>query len=121
MKVIVCGGPTYDDWTLLRDTLDRLNKERGPITHIIHGGAYGADSLAGDYADLRKIQTVECKANWANMSRLAGPYRNKAMLALGPDLVVAFPGGSGTRNMVELARDAGVEVLEIEVPPETPA
>jgi hypothetical protein len=33
-----------------------------------------------------------------------------------PDLVVAFPGGRGTANMIEQARKAGVEVLEIKEP-----
>ena len=28
-----------------------------------------------------------------------------------PDLVVAFPGGSGTRHMVEIAQKTGVEVI----------
>jgi UDP-N-acetylmuramoylalanine-D-glutamate ligase len=29
-----------------------------------------------------------------------------------PDLVVAFPGGRGTANMVEQAKQAGVEVID---------
>ena len=34
------------------------------------------------------------------------------MLAEGkPDLVVAFPGGAGTANMIEQARAAGVRVF----------
>jgi hypothetical protein len=36
------------------------------------------------------------------------------MLEENPDLVVAFPGGSGTRNMVEIARKAGVTVAMAE-------
>ena len=30
-----------------------------------------------------------------------------------PDLVVAFPGGRGTRNMMKLAREYGLRLLEI--------
>jgi hypothetical protein len=38
--------------------------------------------------------------------------RNQAMLDYGkPDLVVAFPGGKGTADMVRRARVAGVKVL----------
>ena len=33
-----------------------------------------------------------------------------------PDLVVAFPGGAGTLNMVMQARKAGVRVIEIDWP-----
>jgi hypothetical protein len=30
-----------------------------------------------------------------------------------PDLVVAFPGGRGTANMVRQARERGFEILEV--------
>jgi predicted Rossmann-fold nucleotide-binding protein len=41
--------------------------------------------------------------------------RNRQMLTEGrPDLVVAFPGGKGTANMVALARKAGVEIVEVQ-------
>lgn len=33
-----------------------------------------------------------------------------------PDLVVAFPGGRGTADMVKRARAAGVEVIEVDGP-----
>jgi predicted PP-loop superfamily ATPase len=35
------------------------------------------------------------------------------MLDEGPSLVVAFPGGTGTAHMVRIAREAGVNVLEV--------
>jgi len=35
------------------------------------------------------------------------------MLEWGPDLVIAFPGGRGTADMVRQARIAGVKVIEI--------
>ncbi|MFD3263157.1 hypothetical protein [Phenylobacterium ferrooxidans] len=44
----------------------------------------------------------------------AGPWRNATMLRDGhPDLVVAFPGDTGTADMVRQARRAGLEPLEI--------
>jgi hypothetical protein len=36
------------------------------------------------------------------------------MLKENPDLVIAFPGGRGTANMVSLAKTAGIAVFEIE-------
>lgn len=51
----------------------------------------------------------------ARLGRAAGPMRNKQMLEEGkPDLVVAFPGGAGTENMVKQAKAAGIRVLRIE-------
>ena len=40
--------------------------------------------------------------------------RNQQMLAKSrPELVVAFPGGKGTTNMIGLANKAGIKVREI--------
>lgn len=45
----------------------------------------------------------------------AGPMRNAAMLAkYKPHRVVAFPGGDGTKNMIELAEREGVEVRRVQ-------
>jgi hypothetical protein len=44
----------------------------------------------------------------------AGPIRNARMLEEGkPDIVIAFPGGRGTANMIEQAHAAGVEVVQV--------
>jgi hypothetical protein len=44
--------------------------------------------------------------------RAAGPIRNQAILDEGkPDLVVAFPGGRGTTDMVSRVQNARIEVL----------
>ena len=54
------------------------------------------------------------EADWAKHGRKAGPIRNQRMIDEGrPDLVVAFPGGTGTADMVERARVAGIRVIEI--------
>ena len=51
-------------------------------------------------------------AEWHRLGRKAGPIRNQRMLDEGkPDLVVAFPGGTGTAGMVALACKAGVRVI----------
>jgi hypothetical protein len=36
------------------------------------------------------------------------------MLMQRPDVVIAFPGGAGTADMVRKARVAGVRVMEVE-------
>jgi hypothetical protein len=112
MKVLVCGGRTFIDKHLVWDTLNEWNVEN-QFTHIIHGGARGADALAGCWAREYGIQEVRCEANWNRYGARAGFLRNAAMLALKPDLVVAFPGGVGTAMMTRIAREAGVRVEEI--------
>jgi len=85
-----------------------------PDLVLIHGGARGADRAADEWAVVSWVVVEEYKADWKNDGRAAGPIRNQRMLDLGkPDLVIAFPGGRGTADMVKRARKAGVEVMEI--------
>lgn len=81
---------------------------------IIAGGAKGADSAAADFAVVSFCQLQEFKADWNKHGKAAGAIRNQQMLDEGkPDLVVAFPGGRGTADMVRRAKKAGIEVREI--------
>lgn len=82
--------------------------------------ARGADSLAVQWARGYKITVEAYPARWSVYGKKAGYIRNKEMLDEGkPDLVVAFPGGKGTSMMIELARKAGVRVIEIDSPSNT--
>jgi len=111
LRVLVTGGRDFADRDLLFDGLDELHQERG-ISLIIHGAAKGADSLAEEWGKARGVETLPCPADWKRHGRGAGSARNKQMLIdHKPDVVVAFPGGKGTANMVEIAEKAGVEVL----------
>jgi hypothetical protein len=114
MRVLVCGGRNYANWGRVRNTLDLLHRTRRNITCIIHGGAHGADTLADDWADIRDIKSFTYPADWKSHGRAAGPIRNRRMIEEGkPDLVIAFPGGRGTANMVRQAKEAGIEVIEV--------
>lgn len=113
MRVLVCGGRNYRDHDRLFSVLDKLHKA-SMVSCIIQGGAKGADALAFDWASSRMVDVDHYPADWENQGTFAGPARNKRMLEEGrPDLVIAFPGGRGTADMVRKARRAGVEVVEI--------
>jgi hypothetical protein len=110
MKVLVCGGRDYKDHPAVFRALDALHKKVG-IKLIIQGGAKGADSLAGQWAEKREIPCVRHPAEWGKYGITSGPIRNAAMLKeWKPDGVMAFPGGEGTKNMVAQAEKAGVKV-----------
>lgn len=112
MKVLVCGGRDYGDINYVVGVLDTIHTVEGPISAIIHGNAPGADTIAGAWAMSRDVEMEVFPAHWDLHGRAAGPIRNKQMLEEGgPDLVVAFPGGRGTDNMVKLAGNAGVSVI----------
>jgi hypothetical protein len=113
VRVLVCGGRDFCDRDRLAATLDRLHQERG-FALVIAGGARGADTLAEEWATARGIACDVYRADWVLLGRKAGPIRNSRMLTEGkPQVVVAFPGGRGTAHMTRIAREAGVEVVEI--------
>lgn len=112
-RVLVCGGRDFDDHLYLREVLDGLAAEPGGVACIIHGNARGADSLAHQWAVSRGIGGWACPANWKRDGKRAGPMRNQRMLGHKPDLVVAFPGGTGTADMVKRAEKAGVSVMRV--------
>jgi hypothetical protein len=113
MKVIVCGGRDYQDFDRISKCLDLLHKKHG-ITLLIEGGANGADAHGAIWATNNCIPRCTFHANWQQLGAKAGPVRNSEMIKFGkPDCVVAFPGGSGTKNMVSKARKFGAKVWEL--------
>lgn len=113
MKVLVCGSRLFEDYNLLRTVLDGFD-----ISEIIHGAARGADTLGGRYAEAHSIPVTSYPAIWDLHGKRAGPIRNGRMLKEGkPDMVVAFlgPNSRGTKNMIELATKAGIEVKVINI------
>lgn len=113
MRILVCGGRDYTDYESVRRNLLEACNDDESIT-IIHGAARGADALAVKFAIDYELGEEPYPANWSRDGKAAGPIRNQQMLSEGkPDLVVAFPGGNGTADMVRRARKAGVEVREI--------
>lgn len=130
MKVIVCGGRRFGEEdpverALLDRTLYRIHDGKGSrdrdserrIRYLAHGGARGADWCAGEWAAAEDVTKIEYPADWDAYGKGAGPKRNQYMLEdFKPDLVVAFPGGRGTADMVRRAKKAGVEVMEVTAP-----
>lgn len=110
MRIIVCGGRRFGNTHFAYAVLDELHAAT-PVTGVIDGGATGADLIGNRWAFHRGVSRTTVPAEWQEYGRAAGPLRNKKMLDLKPDLVVAFPGGRGTENMIALAEKAGVRVV----------
>lgn len=122
MRVLVCGGRDCRDRAFVEKTLDRLHSARGPFERVIHGAARGADRIAGKWARDHGVLEWAFLPEWHRVDERDGLSRNLRMIIAGaPDLVVAFPGGVGTGNMVEQAKAADIEVLEVALPPKTGA
>lgn len=133
LRVLVCGGRDFGEVPLgcphesrhhyekiaarqrelLHATLTTLKVDHG-ISAIIHGAARGADSEAGYWARRQLLAEEPFPADWKRDGKAAGPIRNARMLAeANVDLVVAFPGGRGTADMVRRAKAAGIKVIEV--------
>ena len=96
MRVLVCDSRDYADREKLIAVLADLRRTRG-ITHLLAGGARGADTLAAEWAEEQDIPCSVYMADWEGLGSKAGPIRNQRMLDEGkPDLVVALTGGRGT-------------------------
>lgn len=109
-RVIVCGGRDYDDVIRLQEVLAKVWRKH-PTAVLVEGGARGADRLAGQWADEQGVDHEVVPADWDTLGRSAGFRRNEQMAALpGVIGVVAFPGGNGTKHMVETARKRGIPV-----------
>jgi hypothetical protein len=113
IRVLVCGGRDYTNRRILFDALDRI-AERHNGVHVIQGGATGADALAREWCRERMCSYSHYPADWRAHGRSAGPIRNKQMLDEGrPHVVVAFPGGRSTADMIRQAEAAAVAVERI--------
>ena len=112
MRVCVTGGRKLPNRKLIQATLDEIHNA-SPISELIHGNYGKADLAARDWAIDRGVKQTPFDAEWTRFGAAAGPMRNQRMIASHPDLVVAFPGGPGTRDCTRKARAAGIEVKEI--------
>jgi len=112
VRVLVCGGRDYTDNNFVNFVLDCIHAKKS-ITLVIHGCANGADTFAQAWAEKQdRCTSFGVPADWKKHGTRAGPVRNRLMLELGkPDLVIAFEGGAGTRDMTSAAVAAGVRVL----------
>ena len=110
VKILVCGGRDFDDYTMMDLWLTKLqnhimmNMTNKPKWVLIHGGARGADTLAHRWAQANKIEDINVfKADWNTHGKAAGALRNEEMLNEDPDYVIGFEGGNGTRHMCAIS------------------
>jgi hypothetical protein len=127
MRVVVTGSRDWTDRKMIRRQLAAL--PAGSI--VIHGRARGADMLADEEADKLRLQIKPVPARWEvtedtphwaireyhgrPYDSRAGRVRNREMLDLRPELVLAFHddlygASKGTLDCVEEAQRRGITV-----------
>jgi len=125
LKILICGDRNWTNKEKIKDELIKsieneptLDKSKSPASIVvIHGGARGADKLAGEVAEELGMRVVVFSAKWEKFGIAAGPIRNIEMLNENPDLVLAFHNdlskSKGTAHTVKTAqkRDLKVKVI----------
>jgi hypothetical protein len=127
VRLLVCGGRNFGTFNeerlfIRKSILDILCPAGGAaLWHrgddlIISGMAPGADTVAALFAREMLIPLDAypiSEKDWAKYGRVAGPRRNRQMIVEGnPNLVLAFNGGPGTRNMIQQAKNNNIPVVE---------
>lgn len=121
LVILVCGGRDYVNRQRVFEILDAALVRR-TVAKIVHGGARGADTLAGEWARSRGIPEARYLANWDRDKNAAGPIRNQKMLDSEPVThVFAFPGGRGTGDMISRAKSRNIPVIIIPDAPQVPS
>jgi YspA, cpYpsA-related SLOG family len=123
VKVLVCGSRTWTNRAIILRELATLPEH----SIVVHGGAPGADSLAGEVARDLGFEVRVYPADWNRFSFSAGPIRNSEILAREhPDKdgvpiarVYAFArvltkaASPGTWDMTRKAIARGIDVREV--------
>ena len=108
-RILVCGGRDFSDVKFVNLSLDHLAHWFADEFCVIQGGAKGADFHAGRWADSLGICNITVRANWDFYGNAAGTIRNNWMADFCmPQLCVHFPGGIGTKRMVDYCKFLGI-------------
>lgn len=116
--VLVTGSREWRDETVIYNALFRVGYEChlggvkvSDIT-VMHGGAKGADRIAGSVATRLGMAVKVFPADWERYGAKAGPRRNMEMVVRRPNVVLAFPlgVGKGTRHCMAEAAKYGIEI-----------
>lgn len=130
MRIAVTGGRDFANATMVVHALSQMP----PDAVLVHGAASGADSLCAEWwGDIHRRTVEPHPADWEAPCRpecrighrrtranggptycpAAGVYRNQDMLESCLDLLIAFPGGRGTDDMVRRTTQAGVKCIDL--------
>lgn len=136
-RILITGSRSWSDAQLLADVLSDTWHDATQLGHeaivIVHGGADGADTLAGLWAQGNGLEEEVHHADWGTCGPdcspghrktrarggeycpTAGHRRNQHMLDAGADLVVGFQRNNsrGTADCLRRARAGGLPVRHI--------
>ena len=118
MKVIVAGGRDFNDYELLKETLDNFQQEYGNITEVVSGGARGSDKLGEQYANENNTPIKRFVPDWEGLGKKAGFVRNRKMGDYAKEhngMLVAFwdKQSRGTKGMIDYSTKVGLKSMVV--------
>ena len=118
MKVIVAGGRDFNDYELLKETLDNFQQEYGNIAEVVSGGARGSDKLGEQYANENNIPIKRFVPDWEGLGKKAGFVRNRKMGDYAKEhngMLVAFwdKQSRGTKGMIDYSTKVGLKSMVV--------
>ena len=108
MKTIIAGSRILRDPKLVEAAVKASGFH---ITEVVSGEAAGIDQLGEKWAAVNGLPVKRFVPKWKTHGKAAGPIRNRAMAEYAQALIAIWNGKSkGTENMIQQARDHGLEV-----------
>ncbi len=120
MVVAVTGSRAVTEAPELLEELERL---KGQITELLHGGAAGPDTLAARWAVAAGLPVTELRPDYAKHGK-AAPHIRNAELVRRADMVLACRDGqsTGTASTIQKAQNlmkpTKIVLVEKPEPPE---
>lgn len=105
MKLAIVGSRTFNDYDMLVDFIKK-NYDISEITHIVSGGAKGADALGERFANEFGKETIIFLAEWKKYGKSAGFKRNVYIIENCDECVCFWDGEShGTKHDITLCEE----------------
>ncbi|MBB1137957.1 SLOG family protein [Myroides sp. WP-1] len=117
MKLAIIGSRSFEDYEFAVTQLHELiQKEKWVLTHIVSGGAKGADQVGERFALEHKLELLLFKPDWKCFGKRAGFMRNSDIIAHA-DAVVAFWDGQskGTKDSIDKAKALNKKVVVVHI------
>ena len=110
-RLAIIGSRDFNDYVVLSTLVTDCHMNVG-ITHVISGGAKGADSLGAQWAKDHGVQLVEYLPDWDKYGKSAGFRRNSDIID-DSDAVMAFwdMESRGTLDSINKANERGLDVF----------
>ncbi len=106
MRVAVCGGKDFLAMHLISAVLFKVHRANH-ITELLIGNSRGVDEIVNDWAARTGIPVRHINSDWLSYGEDADDVRNQLIIDERPDIIVLFPGGKRTNDLLNKAITAG--------------